>query len=302
MSASTTIPTSRFAWRVVDIVVASVVGVASGLLFVVWNIASVPVTDPLKALLPGLQALGGGFWLFAGPLTALIVRKPGAALFGELIAAGTRREDIVVVADIVCSSKIIDYVGVNSFDSLHGRAIPTAVGVKLANPQLTVVVHIGDGGAYAEGLEHLLGRPREVPALEAGVVVDAHAREHRHLLAAQPGDAAVGAPRRQARPLGGEPLPPGRQEVPNLLSVLHAFHATGAASGQTGTSTTGIGASFRARARQPINAMSIVPWRAIHCVDRGAPPRSTQCRSRWGVQFIALIGGRGDGEAGPGAG
>ena len=87
MSASTTIPTSRFAWRVVDIVVASVVGVASGLLFVVWNIASVPVTDPLKALLPGLQALGGGFWLFAGPLTALIVRKPGAALFGELIAA-----------------------------------------------------------------------------------------------------------------------------------------------------------------------------------------------------------------------
>jgi len=78
------------------------------------------------------------------------------AVFGELIAAGTRREDIVVVADIVCSSKIIDYVGVNSFDSLHGRAIPTAVGVKLANPQLTVVVHIGDGGAYAEGLEHLL--------------------------------------------------------------------------------------------------------------------------------------------------
>ncbi len=78
---------SRFRWRVVDIVVASVVGVASGLLFVVWNIASTPVTDPLKALLPGLQALGGGFWLFAGVLTALIVRKPGAALYGELLAA-----------------------------------------------------------------------------------------------------------------------------------------------------------------------------------------------------------------------
>ncbi len=91
---TTTIPTpittptgSRFAWRVVDIVVASVIGVASGLVFVVWNIASVPALAPLAALLPGLQALGGGFWLFAGVLTALVIRKPGAALFGELVAA-----------------------------------------------------------------------------------------------------------------------------------------------------------------------------------------------------------------------
>ena len=78
---------SRFAWRVVDIVVASVIGVASGLVFVVWNIASVPATAPLQALLPGLQALGGGLWLFAGVLTGLVIRKPGAALFGELLAA-----------------------------------------------------------------------------------------------------------------------------------------------------------------------------------------------------------------------
>lgn len=78
---------SRFRWRVVDIVVASVIGVASGLVFVVWNVASNPVTDPLAALLPGLQAVGGGFWLFAGVLTAIVVRKPGAALYGELVAA-----------------------------------------------------------------------------------------------------------------------------------------------------------------------------------------------------------------------
>ena len=76
-----------YRWRVVDIVVASVIGVASGVIFLVWNIASEPVTGPLKAMLPGLQALGGGFWLFAGPLTALIIRKPGAALYGELVAA-----------------------------------------------------------------------------------------------------------------------------------------------------------------------------------------------------------------------
>jgi energy-coupling factor transport system substrate-specific component len=79
--------TGRYSWRVVDIVVASVIAVASGLIFVVWNVASNPVTDPLALFLPGLQALGGGFWLFAGVLTALVVRKPGAALFGEIVAA-----------------------------------------------------------------------------------------------------------------------------------------------------------------------------------------------------------------------
>lgn len=88
MTSTTTINTRRnLRWRVVDIVVASVIGVASGAVFLVWNVASEPATAPLKALLPGLQALGGGFWLFAGVLTAIVIRKPGAALYGELLAA-----------------------------------------------------------------------------------------------------------------------------------------------------------------------------------------------------------------------
>ena len=74
-------------WRVVDIVVASVIAVASSVVFFGWDIAHDAVTAPFKALLPGLQALDGGVWLFAGVLTALIVRKPGAALFGEFVAA-----------------------------------------------------------------------------------------------------------------------------------------------------------------------------------------------------------------------
>ncbi|HEY9498792.1 MAG TPA: ECF transporter S component [Terrimesophilobacter sp.] len=83
----TSTPRRVLRWRVVDIVVASVIGVASGAIFLVWNVASEPVTAPLKALLPGLQAMGGGFWLFAGVLTAIVIRKPGAALYGELLAA-----------------------------------------------------------------------------------------------------------------------------------------------------------------------------------------------------------------------
>ncbi|MCO5294340.1 MAG: ECF transporter S component [Homoserinimonas sp.] len=77
----------RFRWRVVDIVVASVIAVASGAVFFAWTIAHDGISGPLKALLPGLQALDGGVWLFAGVLVALVVRKPGAALFGEFVAA-----------------------------------------------------------------------------------------------------------------------------------------------------------------------------------------------------------------------
>lgn len=76
-----------YRWRVIDIVVASVLAVAAGLVFTIWNIASNPIAAPLGALLPGLQALLAGGWLFAGVLTAMVIRKPGAALYGELVAA-----------------------------------------------------------------------------------------------------------------------------------------------------------------------------------------------------------------------
>ena len=58
-----------YRWRVVDIVVASVLAVASGLVFVMWNIASNPIGAPLSALAPGLQALLGGGWLDCWPVS-----------------------------------------------------------------------------------------------------------------------------------------------------------------------------------------------------------------------------------------
>jgi energy-coupling factor transport system substrate-specific component len=73
-------------WRVVDIVIAAVVAVACAVVFVGWNFGS-HIFDGLQALLPGIQSLGYGPWLLGGPLAALIIRKPGAALFGELVAA-----------------------------------------------------------------------------------------------------------------------------------------------------------------------------------------------------------------------
>ncbi len=77
----------RFRWRVVDIVIAAVIAVACGAIFVGWNALNPIISAPLQAVLPGFGALLYGPWLIAGPLAALIIRKPGAALFGELVAA-----------------------------------------------------------------------------------------------------------------------------------------------------------------------------------------------------------------------
>jgi len=96
VSTAASTPTDRQArprlsprWRVVDIVVASVLGVAGGLVMTVWNLVYSPITAPIEAALPGLQALLYGVWLFPAVLVALVVRKPGAALYGELVAAAT---------------------------------------------------------------------------------------------------------------------------------------------------------------------------------------------------------------------
>ena len=88
-TASTTSAPTRpsLRWRVVDIVVASVLGVAGGLVFFLWNLVYSPLTAPIEAALPGLQALLYAVWLFPAVLVGLVVRKPGAALYGELVAS-----------------------------------------------------------------------------------------------------------------------------------------------------------------------------------------------------------------------
>ncbi|MGH2384815.1 MAG: ECF transporter S component, partial [Candidatus Limnocylindria bacterium] len=82
----TTIGSQRSGWRVVDIVVAAVIAVAFGVVFLAWN-ALYTFTGPLFAFLPPIQALMYGVWLLPGVLVGLIVRRPGAAFFGGLVSA-----------------------------------------------------------------------------------------------------------------------------------------------------------------------------------------------------------------------
>lgn len=84
---STAIGTHRFRWRVVDIVVASVIGVATGLLFLIWNNIGYAWFSAADALTPGLGGVAVGIWLIGGVLGGLIIRKPGAAIYVEVLAA-----------------------------------------------------------------------------------------------------------------------------------------------------------------------------------------------------------------------
>lgn len=86
-SESTATGSRRFRWRVVDIVVASVIGVATGLVFLFWNNVGYAWFSAADAVTPGLGGIAVGIWLVGGVLGGLIIRKPGAALYVELLAA-----------------------------------------------------------------------------------------------------------------------------------------------------------------------------------------------------------------------
>jgi energy-coupling factor transport system substrate-specific component len=83
----TVLERTRAPWRVVDIVVASVIAAACSVVFIVWGVAYQGPFTALTALLPGLQGLINGPWLFAGVLAGLVVRRPGAAIYAEVVAA-----------------------------------------------------------------------------------------------------------------------------------------------------------------------------------------------------------------------
>ncbi|OGG04027.1 hypothetical protein A2W14_00790 [Candidatus Gottesmanbacteria bacterium RBG_16_37_8] len=65
-------------------------------------------------------------------------------------------DKMAIVFGIGCSGNMNDFLWANSFHALHGRSIPNAIGIKLANHNLPVVVIVGDGDCYGEGGNHFL--------------------------------------------------------------------------------------------------------------------------------------------------
>ena len=88
---------------------------------------------------------------------------PGCGDFGVLAAVKRAASnlkiathELVLVGGIGCSGSIHNFLEINGIHALHGRLLAQAVGVKLANPRLTVVAAGGDGDGYAIGMGHFM--------------------------------------------------------------------------------------------------------------------------------------------------
>src|SRR5437868_11860997 len=88
---------------------------------------------------------------------------PGCGDFGILAAVKQALamleiypHECIIVSGIGCGSKLPHYIHANGFNILHGRALPVATGLKLANQDLKVICTTGDGDGYGIGMGHLV--------------------------------------------------------------------------------------------------------------------------------------------------
>jgi 2-oxoglutarate ferredoxin oxidoreductase subunit beta len=77
-----------------------------------------------------------------------------------LLESKANLDRVALVSGIGCTGRVAGYVRLDSFHTTHGRAIPFATGLKLANPSLDVVVYSGDGDLFAIGGNHLIHAAR----------------------------------------------------------------------------------------------------------------------------------------------
>jgi 2-oxoglutarate ferredoxin oxidoreductase subunit beta len=89
-----------------------------------------------------------------------ILQAVKSAFQGLVDSGDVKPEEIVISSGIGCHAKIVDYVKVNSFYSIHGRVPATISGAKIANPRLKVIGFAGDGDAYDEGISHMVHSAR----------------------------------------------------------------------------------------------------------------------------------------------
>jgi 2-oxoglutarate ferredoxin oxidoreductase subunit beta len=85
-------------------------------------------------------------------------------MLGALIRAidriGYEKDEVVLVSGIGCSGRLPVYVDFNTLHTTHGRALTFATGIKLAKPDLKVIVVMGDGDAVAIGGNHFIHAAR----------------------------------------------------------------------------------------------------------------------------------------------
>jgi len=90
-----------------------------------------------------------------GCLNFMILESVKDAVSHMIENNGYSQKDFAITTDIGCHAKIFDYLNLSAIYCLHGRALPTAEGVYMGNPNLKVLSFVGDGAIYAEGMGHL---------------------------------------------------------------------------------------------------------------------------------------------------
>lgn len=84
-------------------------------------------------------------------------------LADALSALGLAPHEVLICSGIGQAAKIPHYIRVNGFNGLHGRALPPALGARVANKDLRVIVESGDGDSYGEGGNHFIHNVRRNP-------------------------------------------------------------------------------------------------------------------------------------------
>jgi len=74
----------------------------------------------------------------------------------KLTSEGYKHEGFSMTTGIGCHAKMFDYLNISGVYGLHGRVIPVCEGMKLGNPNLTVLGFAGDGDTYSEGMAHFI--------------------------------------------------------------------------------------------------------------------------------------------------
>lgn len=125
--------TPRKSWRVVDIVVVAVLAAVCAVVFWAWANLLYPVATTAAVAYPPATGVIGGGWLIAGTLGALIIRKPGAAIFCELLAAvlegflGTHFGWTVIISGLI-QGAAVEIVFLLTRYRKFGLAVATAGG------------------------------------------------------------------------------------------------------------------------------------------------------------------------------
>lgn len=83
-----------------------------------------------------------------------------SAMVEAIDRMGLTKDEVAFISGIGCSSRASGYVDFNTANTLHGRALPIASGLKMARPEMTVIVASGDGDCAAIGGNHLIHAAR----------------------------------------------------------------------------------------------------------------------------------------------